>query len=121
MILHLNHTRRECAAATTGEVVNTVLALLEEKQLEPTQFARLRIYLDWLQYKQNFREPVTVTRPAENQNGSSAMEIRIDSRQVVAGSLREMLQQSICAARPDSEDVRGRVYLEEFKSFRNSI
>lgn len=121
MILHLNHTRRECAAATTGEVVNTVLALLEEKQLEPTQFARLRIYLDWLQYKQNFREPVTVTRPAENQNGSSAMEIRIDSRQVVAGSLREMLQQSICAARPDSEDVPGRVYLEEFKSFRNSI
>ncbi len=61
MILYVNHTRRDAAAATANEVVATVLSLLEEGHLEPAQYARLRIDLDWIQYKQNFREAVMVT------------------------------------------------------------
>jgi len=116
MILHLNHTRKESAAASASEVVATILALLEEKHLQPAQFANLQIHLDWIQYKQNFREAVTITEGCSAEanaadagntgvlNGTSAttaaapMEIRIDSRQVAPGALRDSLQAAIASA-----------------------
>jgi hypothetical protein len=121
MILHLNHTRRDSAAASTAEVVSAVLALLEEKTLEPSQFARLQIYLDWLQYKQNFREPVTLTLPAGSREASYPTEIRIDSRQIAPGTFRESLRHAICSARASEKGSAGRLYLEDFNTFRESI
>lgn len=111
MILHLNHTRKESASASASEVVATILALLEEKHLQPAQFANLQIHLDWIPYKQNFREAITITEASETGasdnaafNGASAtpaaapMEIRIDSRQVAPGALRDSLQAAIASA-----------------------
>lgn len=121
MILHLNHTRRDSAAASTAEVVGAVLALLEEKHLEPAQFARLQIYLDWLQYKQNFREPVTVTLPTGNGDSRLPTEIRVDSRQVAPGKFPESLRRAICSANAAERGAAHRLYLEDFKSFRESI
>jgi hypothetical protein len=121
MILHLNHTRRESAAAATSEVVSAVLALLAEKDIEPAQFARLQIYLDWLQYKQNFREPVTVTLPPGNRKDRFPSEIRIDSRRVESGAFLETLRKAICSAKAAEKGSAGRLYLEEFQSFRESI
>ncbi len=121
MILHLNHTRRESAAPTAADVVNAVLALLAEKDIEPAQFARLQIYLDWLQYKENFREPVTVTLPAENRGGRFPSEIRVDSRRVEPGAFLGTLRKAICSAKAAERDSAGRIYLEEFHSFRESI
>ncbi len=121
MILHLNHTRRDSAAATTADVVSAVLALLAEKDMEPAQFARLQIYLDWLQYKQNFREPVTVTLPPGDRGGKFPSEIRIDSRQVAPGAFRESLRKAICSAKAAEKGSAGRLYLEDFQSFRDSI
>ena len=64
--------------------------------MKPAQFARLQIHLDWLQYKQNFREAVTVMQTGDEQGENSVpMEIRIDSRQVAPGSLRELLQKAL--------------------------
>lgn len=120
MILHLNHTRRDAALAGTNETVAAVLALLEEKHLEPGEFARLEIYLDWLQYKQNFREAITVAQSTRANSGSApVMEVRIDSRQVPSGALRDCLQRAIELKGKTAQS--GRVYLEEFKSFRSSI
>ncbi len=121
MILHLNHTKRDSAAAATTEVVNTFLSLLEEKQITPAQFAHLQIYLDWLQYKQNFREPVMFMNAAGEVGGSSGMEVRIDSRQVGPGTLRELVQKAIRPANPEQRTDPGRIYLEDFQSFRSSI
>jgi hypothetical protein len=121
MILHLNHTRRESAAATTAEVVSAVLALLAERDMEPAQFARLQIYLDWLQYKQNFREPVSVTLPPVDRGSRFPSEIRIDSRQVQPGAFRESLRKAICSAKAAEKGSAGRLYLEDFQSFRESI
>ena len=123
MILYVNHTRRDAAAATANEVVATVLSLLEEGHLEPSQYARLRIDLDWIQYKQNFREPVMVTAESrDDQPGHSPlMELHIDSRQVSAGSLRSALQCAFTSLNPDSQCEPGRIHLEEFQSFRSSI
>jgi hypothetical protein len=122
MILHLNHTRHDSAAAATSDVVETVLSLLEEKQIQPAQFARLQIYLDWLQYKQNFREAVTVMQVPEKQGESiSPMEVRIDSRQVAPGSLRQLLLDAIAPANSEAGQSPDRIYLEEARSFRTSI
>jgi len=121
MILHLNHTRQESAAASTSEVVSTFLTLLEEGYLSAAQFARLQIYLDWLQYKQNFREPITVMQGAASAGGQSpSMEVRIDSRQVSPGCLRQLVQKAIEPSVADAGSL-GRIYLEDFRSMRSSI
>jgi hypothetical protein len=123
--LHLNHTHEDSAAATTSEVVATVLSLLAGGQMQPAQFARLQIHLDWLQYKNNFREAVTVVRgghahaPGARAEDAPPMEIHIDSRQLTPGSLRPLLQDAIRPAK--SGDHGGRIYFEDFRTFRSSI
>ncbi|HKV05010.1 MAG TPA: hypothetical protein VJO53_07885 [Candidatus Acidoferrales bacterium] len=122
MDLHLNHTRKDSAAASTAEIVATTLALLQEGHIQPEQFAHLQIHLDWLQYRHNFREPVTVMQTTGEPGGASPpMEIRIDSRQVPAGALHELLQGAINSANPESPRGAGRIYLEDSRSFRSSI
>src|ERR1700724_2450887 len=61
---------RESAAARSalGPIIEAVCA-------SPADLARLRLVCDWIQYKQNFREPV-VARPI----GATATEIAIDLR-----------------------------------------
>ena len=66
MILQLNHLQRKPAASATQEVVDTLYGLLEEGHLEKEQFARLRVHLDWIQYRQNFRECVMTTTIAND-------------------------------------------------------
>jgi hypothetical protein len=120
--LHLNYTRKDSAPASSGDVVATVLALLEEGQLNAAQFARLQIHLDWLQYKYNFREPVTVMHAGEDAGENAPpIEIRIDARQLAPGSLRGLVQKAIAAESPDSPERKGRIYFEEYGSFLKSI
>ena len=122
MNLHLNYTRKDSAPTSSGDVVATVLSLLEEGQLNAAQFARLQIHLDWLQYKYNFREPVTVMHAGEEAGENSPpIEIRIDARQLAPGSLRGLVQKAIAAESPDSPERKGRIYFEEYASFRKSI
>jgi hypothetical protein len=128
MILHLNHIRRDAAAATTSEVVAALLSLLEEGDLEAPEFARLRIHLDWIQYRHNFREPVMVMQGEEEGGESlSPMEVRIDARQVTPGSLRDQVRRVMAGVNPhrdilvDRQQSDGRVYLEEFRTFRSSV
>jgi hypothetical protein len=123
MILYLNHVRRDAAAATTNEVIATLLAMLEEGQLEPAQFARLRIHLDWIQYRQNFREAVMLTQTSSEREGQApVIELRIDSRQVAAGTFREAVQLAFNATHPELQTAAdARIYLEEFHPFRSSI
>ena len=62
MILKFNHLQGKVAAATAQDVVGTVYSLLEEGHINQDRFARLQIELDWIQYKQNFREVVIATQ-----------------------------------------------------------
>jgi hypothetical protein len=120
--LHLNYTRKDSAPASSGDVIATVLSLLEEGQLNAAQFARLQIHLDWLQYKYNFREPVTVMHAGEEAaENSPPIEIRIDARQLAPGTLRGLVQKAIAAESPDSPERQGRIYFEDYSSFRKSI
>jgi len=121
MILQLNHLHRKPAASTTQEVVDTLYALLEEGRLEREQFARLRVHLDWIQYRQNFRECVMAIGSTNDPRGEcSSLEVHIDMRQVTSGALRE----AILPTMPSGDvpaPAQDAVFLEEFKSFRESI
>src|SRR5580698_2997095 len=97
MILNLNHLHAKSAAGNAQSVVETMYALLEEGLIDQSRFARLRIQLDWVQYKQNFREVVSVVE-CRNQWGEQAiMDIHVDTRQVVPGPgcLRKELLRAI--------------------------
>ena len=92
MIVKLNHLQGKSAATSAQDVIGTVYGLLEEGHIEKSQFARLQIELDWIQYKQNFREVVIATH-GYNDRGQQVpvMDVHVDVRQVVPGCLRAAL------------------------------
>ncbi len=122
MILQINHLNGKAAAVTTPLVVDALNKLVEDGSIDPAEFANLKVQLDWVQYKQNFREVVTVSRQP-GVHRPPAIEMRIDTRQVTPENLRpEMLR--AMAADPErgagSSDA-DRIPLEDFKAFRRSI
>jgi hypothetical protein len=122
MILQLNHLQRIPAATTAHDVIDTLYSLLEEGHLDQNQFAHLRIHLDWIQYRQNFREAVVVTRSTNERGGYLPLtEVHVDTRQVVPGALRTELLRAMLPASAEPALRPDRVVLEDFKSFRSSI
>jgi hypothetical protein len=122
MILQFNHLQRKSAAATSQDVIDALYGLLEEGHLEQAQFARLRIHLDWIQYRQNFREPVTILRAASEAGGDpSPMDVHVDMRQISPGVLRDTLLEAMRLADSDAPAEENRVVLEDFASFRSSL
>jgi len=126
MILQMNHLQGKQAATSAQDVVGAVYSLLAEGHLDEAQFANLRVHLDWIQYRQNFREPVTVTQCANDRSDTApVMEIRVDTRQIIPGGLREPMLRAMSVANsamhPEVGNPSDRIYLEEFTSFRSSI
>lgn len=123
MNLKLNHLHGKDAVASAQDVIGTLYSLLEEGHIEQNQFARLQIELDWIQYRQNFREAVIATCGCNTQGGQpSIMGVHIDTRQAVPGCLREQLLRAIVRANLDAhEQDADRLALEEFQSLRTSI
>jgi hypothetical protein len=122
MILQLNHLQRQPASVTAQEVVDTLCALLEEGHIEQDQFARLRVHLDWIQYRQNFRECVMATKvTSERSECRFPFEMHIDTRQVTLGTLRGQISKTMTHVGEQSTAEQDRLFLEEFRSFRDSI
>jgi hypothetical protein len=122
MILQINHLQRSIAAATAQDVIETLHALMEEGHLEQDQFAHLRVHLDWIQYRQNFRECVTVTKGARDEGERHPyLEIYIDTRQLTPGILHGEILRAMRCMTAESAEARDQLFLEEFRSFRNSI
>jgi len=121
MILQLNHLQRKAAASTTQEVVSALYALLEEGHIDQQQFAHIQVQLDWVQYKENFREMVTASRPLclDRRESSSILDIRVDARQILPETLQSETLRAIRGAEPGTEPDA--LVLEDFKSFRHSL
>jgi hypothetical protein len=118
MILNLNHLHGKSAGASAQDVIETLYTLLEEGHIEQGQFARLRVQLDWIQYKQNFREIVSLARGyAAGSKETPLMDILVDTRQVVPGCLRAELLKAMSRSNSDQD----RLPLEDFQSMRSSI
>ena len=102
MIVHFNQnlqtTRigsdgsRETFAELAGRVVESLATLLQQGQVDVRTLSTLRIHLDWIQYRANFRDPVIVRRAIDAQGQILALaEMAIDLRQVEAGRLTPLL------------------------------
>lgn len=113
MILHVNFLARAHAGAAA--LVEDVLSALESAPAEPRVLARLRVHLDWVQYRQNFREPVTVRRAVDGRGAPSPLvELAIDVRQAKRDELPRALAQAL--ERPPEH-----VALESFGPLHASI
>jgi len=151
MIVHFNQSlqttrtgregSRETFAELAGRVVESLATLLQQGQVDVRTLSTLRIHLDWIQYRANFRDPVTVRRAVDAQGRMLALaEIAIDLRQVEAERLTPLLAEaqkalgsrpvgaapvphpSAAAAlgAPVPEDDNAPVALDDFRPFRDS-
>jgi hypothetical protein len=132
VILHVNHiapgqTAPAGLADGAALVVRTLLELIAEGSGEPGELPGLRLHLDWIQYRGNFREPVTVRRAADSQGGPLALaEIAVDLRQLPSsGDLRAALASALRGATTEEHDGTessdGRVYVDEWAPLRQSV
>ena len=77
-----------------------MFALLDQGgRIDPELLPHLRVHLDWLQYKANFREPVSVRRGADGAGEPLALaEVAIDVRQARPERLSEHLAAALAPA-----------------------
>lgn len=122
MILQLNHLQRKAAPAAAQDIVETIYSLMEEGHIDQAQFARLRIQMDWIQYKENFREVVCVTQATSEHNSEPVMDVHVDTRQAAPGCLKAaMLRALTRTSLRASERDQDRLPLEDFRSLRSSV
>jgi hypothetical protein len=142
MIVHFNESlqtsrtgrdgSRETFAELAGRVVESLATLLEQGQVDARTLATLRIHLDWIQYRANFRDPVIVRRAIDGQGRTLALaEIAIDLRQVEAGRLTPLLadaQRALvdrpAAGAPGAAAAavdHGPVALDDFRPLRDGL
>jgi len=130
VIVHINHISQskskagkksqlgELASLVTGSLVD----LVEGGQLDPRIAPSLRIHLDWIQYKTNFRDPVIVRRTTDAQGKAlSLAEIAIDLRQCQAADLPQQLERAIRSVSPNATGNDGRMYLDEYRPYRECL
>jgi hypothetical protein len=129
VIVHINHislkgksakksSLGELASLVTGSLVN----LVEGGQLDARIAPSLRVHLDWIQYKTNFRDPVIVRRTTDARGKALALaEVAIDLRQCNSAELPSQLEQAIKQVNPNSTENDGRFYLDEYRPYRECL
>jgi hypothetical protein len=135
MIVHLNHapavglgapSTTAGVGARAREVLNHLLALAEEGGIDPRLFPSLRIHLDWIQYRTNFREAVMARRAVDRQGQVLPLaEVAVDLRQAdlatVRAALAEALAHSAAVGEEEAAPAPGRVFVEGWHPLRDSI
>ena len=121
MILHVNHFQPG-QAGRAGEVVGALLALVEQGRVDIRLLPGLRVHLDWIQYRSNFREPVTVRRAADLAGAPLALaEVAVDLRRAEPARLAGDLDRALLAIAPDAPDDGDRLWLDDWRPVRESI
>ena len=128
MILHVNHIapggpEQAIIAGRGADIVRTLLGLISDGAIEPRLVPSLRVHLDWIQYKANFREPVLVRRAADRSGGPLALaELAVDLRRVEPTTLGAALLRALGGtAEPLEEVPAGGVALEAWVPIRDSV
>ena len=132
MIVHINHisqskkpkgNQRSPQSELASLVTGSLMSLVEEGVLDARLAPSLRIHLDWIQYKTNFRDPVIVRRTTNPQGQTLPLaEIAIDLRQADAARLPDELARAVknIGAGPEANGDN-HVYLDEFKPYRDCL
>jgi hypothetical protein len=113
MIVHLNFLPA-VGATDASNIVTALFGLLDQGRLDPELLPHLRVHLDWIQYKSNFREAVSVRRGADDRGEPLALaEVAIDVRQARPERLSEHLASALALA--------GSVVLGDFTPLSQSL
>jgi hypothetical protein len=129
MIIHVNHMEPAGAGpgvvdARAAEVVRTLLALVAAGHGDPRALPGLRVHLDWIQYRANFREPVIVRRATDPSGGPlSLAELAVDLRRLEPDALGEMLRLALGGVGADAPEglPDGPAVLEAWTPIRDSM
>jgi hypothetical protein len=130
VIVHINHISqtkgKSGKRSQVGELVSLVtgslVSLVEDGVLEASLAPSLRIHLDWIQYRTNFRDPVCVRRTTDpHGKPMSLAEIAIDLRQANPAELPLQLGRALKSVGPTSATDDGRVYLDDFRPYRECM
>src|SRR5262245_9611511 len=122
MILHVNHTvPGDRMASQASELIGALLSLVAEGRIDTRLLPTLRVHLDWIQYRANFREPITLRRATDSRGEPVPLaEIAVDLRQAESGGLRDAITRALAALAPSPEgDVR--ILLDHFGPLRDSV
>src|SRR5678815_6033661 len=132
VIVHINHIsqskkpkgdQRSPQSEIARLVTGSLMSLVEDGVLDARLAPSLRIHLDWIQYKTNFRDPVIVRRTTSPQGQVLPLaEIAIDLRQADAARLPEELARAVqnIGAGPQSNGYN-HLYLDEFRPYRDCL
>jgi len=128
MILHVNHIapggpEHATIAERGADIVRTLLGRIADGAIDPRLIPSLRVHLDWIQYKANFREPVLVRRAADRSGGPLALaELAVDLRRVEPATLGDALARALgSASDPPEDDPAGATLLETWTPVRDSV
>ena len=131
MIVHINHiapSKKKAAGRSpvsqlAGLVNGTMLSMVEDGVLDARLAPSLRVHLDWIQYKTNFRDPVMVRRTADRTGRTLPLaEIAVDLRQTSTEGLPDDLARAVRSlADPPEANPRQHVFLGGFAPYRDCL
>jgi len=114
MIIHVNFLPKP-GDTGASEVIASLAGLLDQGRLDADVLSRLRLHLDWLQYKANFREPITVRHATGARGELTALaELAIDVRRTRPERLADELARAIASVGATEREVTGRAVLEDW-------
>ena len=121
MIIHVNFLPKP-GDTGASEVIASLAGLLDQGRLDGDVLSRLRLHLDWLQYKANFREPITVRHACGTRGEPTALaELAIDVRRARPERLADELARAIASVGAAEREVAGRAVLEDWTPLSRSV
>ncbi len=121
MIVHVNHLEPGLAERA-GETLATLLTLIEREGTDPRRLAGLRVHLDWVQYRANFRDPVIVRRATDAEGRAMTLaEIAVDLRQATPAETRDGLRRGLAALDAETGSDDAPLHLEDWGALRDSV
>ena len=127
MIIHLNYLPKP-GDTGAGDVLAALFALLDQQRLDAETLPHLRLHLDWIQYKANFREPISMRYAADAQGRRlSLAELAVDLRRIPRERLLDHLADaaatigSMGASGASAEDAGGQVVVDDWAPLGESL
>src|SRR5215510_12566853 len=120
MILHVNHIPPKQTGLAAG-AASALVTAAGEGQVQPGILENLNVHLDWVQYKTNFREAISLRRAVRGDEVLPGIEVGVDLRQVRQESLKEEFANALNDSVDPVAGSRKRVYLEAFTPIRCSL
>lgn len=103
-------------------VTRSMMTLVEDGIVDARLAPSLRVHLDWIQYKTNFRDPVIVRRTVDaREHPLPLAEIAVDLRQADADTLAGDLMSAVRSLAPDAASTQEHVYLDGFGPYRDCL